>query len=46
MEKYTTQDIISKDTTNKEKEKVVISNDSYAVTEALNSLINVLVRYR
>jgi len=48
MDKYTTTEIISKidpkdaEILGKEQTKIVISNDSYAVTEALNTLILIL----
>jgi hypothetical protein len=41
-EKYTTADLITSDTSleKKEKEKIVLSNDAYAIGQLLETLIN------
>lgn len=42
-DKYTTSDIVAKDTSleKKEKDKIIISNDSMAIGELLETLINI-----
>ena len=40
LEKYTTSELKQKD--EKEKDKIIISNDAYAICEHLNCLINKL----
>lgn len=42
MEKYTTTDKISADKTGTEKEKTIISNDAYAISEFLDELKKIL----
>ena len=46
MEKYTTTDKISADKTEKEKKKIVISNDAYAIADFLEELKQTLERLR
>lgn len=47
-DKYTTSDLVAKDDTleKKEKDKLVISNDSYALNEVLETLTNILLRMK
>lgn len=40
LEKYTTSELKQKD--EKEKDKIIISNDAYAICDYLNGLINKL----
>lgn len=42
MEKYTTTNKISADKTGEEKEKTVISNDAFAISEFLDELKKIL----
>jgi hypothetical protein len=44
-EKYTTDSLISKDTTNKEKDKTKISEESFAICELLNEVAFRLSRW-
>jgi len=43
MDKYTTVDLKSKDL-EKEKDKIIISNESYALTEAINKLTSIMFK--